>query len=539
MDKKETLKRQRRLFEFDIPTTTNLLPKNAPVVVLLDSDDDGDDIEIQEQIICPFCNLNISLLQLHERETHCDTCSAQPLINEKPVNNLKRKVISLTDYIESDPSEPPRKRTPRPRSTLPPFKKLFFGNITIVVDGFNFADDSTISQYFLSHFHSDHYIGLKKSWCQGKVYCSEITANLLIQKFKLGQDRIVVLPMDTPVWIHPTVQVICYNANHCPGAVVFLFQEFDNDRIVKRILHTGDFRSNDNLIEQINQETRPHTIDQIYLDTTYLFPGYNFPLQESVLQVTAQFAYDLYTQGTNKIFNNKQPSIFNFLRKSYNASRCLYKYLFVIGTYSIGKEKLAIAIAMKLKSKIFIPKETRKHQIIKNYLTECFPPDIITHDITQSCVHLASLSTLSSPQSIENYFKPVSHIYQEFIGFSPTGWSFNSRAKYASSQGRSDWLGYHSLEEKINICDTLLRDCDIDVMRRESVLRQYNPDSKYQVFKVPYSEHSSFKDLAKFGTSISWGDMIPTVNLHKDGKVKDMEQWFESWKKLQQKMVQS
>eukprot|EP00121_Abeoforma_whisleri_P004100 Awhi_evm1s3701 len=42
-----------------------------------------------------------------------------------------------------------------------------------------------VSLYFLSHLHADHTIGLTPSFHLGPIYCSSITKELLLEKFKV------------------------------------------------------------------------------------------------------------------------------------------------------------------------------------------------------------------------------------------------------------------------------------------------------------------------------------------------------------------
>lgn len=51
----------------------------------------------------------------------------------------------------------------------PHFKKIQHGNMTkpIIVDGFQYSSSQLSDCYFLTHFHSDHYMGLNKSFASG------------------------------------------------------------------------------------------------------------------------------------------------------------------------------------------------------------------------------------------------------------------------------------------------------------------------------------------------------------------------------------
>ena len=57
-----------------------------------------------------------------------------------------------------------------------PFYKIL-PNLSEAVDAFRYGKVDGINAYFLSHFHSDHYIGLTSSWAHGPIYCSRVTVH--------------------------------------------------------------------------------------------------------------------------------------------------------------------------------------------------------------------------------------------------------------------------------------------------------------------------------------------------------------------------
>ncbi|CVK93405.1 uncharacterized protein FMAN_02813 [Fusarium mangiferae] len=202
---------------------------------------------------------------------------------------------------------------------------------------------------FLSHVHSDHLAGIE-SLRSPFVYCSAATKEILLrlerypcrinyakgvlelrqQTFKHLRKVLKPLPLETPTSIElcpgREIQVTLFDANHCPGAVMFLV-EGDN----KAVLYTGDIRSepwfvnalsrNPNLIEYTSGIK---TIDKIYLDTSFT---------------------------ENVPFQTKAQGIAELLRK---VSQYPSDTIFHLQAWTYGYEDVWLALSKALKSKIHV-----------------------------------------------------------------------------------------------------------------------------------------------------------------------------------------
>lgn len=73
--------------------------------------------------------------------------------------------------------------------------------------------------FILSVFGS---AGLTRNFTAGLIYCSPVTAVLLKKDMGMPPEHIMPLPLDQPISIDG-VTVTPIDANHCPGAVMFLF----------------------------------------------------------------------------------------------------------------------------------------------------------------------------------------------------------------------------------------------------------------------------------------------------------------------------
>jgi DNA cross-link repair 1B protein len=79
--------------------------------------------------------------------------------------------------------------------------------------------------------------------------------------------------------------------NHCPGAVMFLFQGYFGN-----ILYTGDFRFSPEMADITSAVLRKVfagndiSVDVLYLDTTFCHPKYQFCDTRAAVEQVARFA---------------------------------------------------------------------------------------------------------------------------------------------------------------------------------------------------------------------------------------------------------
>ncbi|XP_043841384.1 DNA cross-link repair 1A protein isoform X2 [Dromiciops gliroides] len=243
-----------------------------------------------------------------------------------------------------------------------PFYKKIPGT-SFTVDAFQYGEIEGCTAYFLTHFHSDHYAGLSKK-CTFPVYCSKITSNLVKSKLCVQEQYLHPLPMDT-VCIINGIKVVLLDANHCPGAVMILFY-LPNGTVT---LHTGDFRADPSMERySLLANQKVHTL---YLDTTYCSPEYTFPSQQEVIQFAINIAFETVTLSP--------------------------RTLVVCGTYSIGKEKLFLAIADVLGSKVSMSQEKFK-------TLQCLElqevNSLITTDWSSALVHLLPMMQVNFKESL-------------------------------------------------------------------------------------------------------------------------------------------
>lgn len=531
-------------------------------------------------------------------------------INDSSRTTSKEKII-----------KPPTKITPsRTKRPIPTVKVMTFPVslkqlYQVSVDAFCYAPHETIDQYFLSHFHSDHYGGISKKWSYERVfkdntdynddsrykkiiYCTKITGRLLTLRFSIDPRFIKHLELDTRYMIRkyiddfgaqkpqdfnknhesellegslsesdqtfnlpdggimvnelqppsiPGLYITTITANHCPGSAIFLFESLSLDGKWHRILHCGDFRVNKQilchpLLSAFSTESNLLVLNKVYLDTTYMSPLYNFPKQELVCDTVSNLFHELSNEDSTSLFSTwfgalQQSRITDFLTKKPKKK----KFLILVGTYLIGKERLAMAILKRLNCLIYnlnINSRDDKMDILRSYEDEyldlVLTDDELGGENANCTVHLVPMTIVGSISELSNYFNHNNY-YQHFercVGLRPTGWSFQPRyVKMEDKQPEEPTLdtlfSIMNQSPTFSFIDDVLP--QVPTPRATNTTRDRPDQSLYRIYSVPYSEHSSFRELAYFVVFFNIGDVVPTVNISSSDSINKMMRIIKSW----------
>ncbi|KAJ5917217.1 hypothetical protein N7466_010771 [Penicillium verhagenii] len=414
-----------------------------------------------------------------------------------------------------------------------PFYKIMPG-FSITVDAFRYGAVEGCNAYFLSHFHSDHYIGLSKSWCHGPIYCSRPTGNLVRQQLRVDPKWVIDLDFETTSEVPNTggVQVTMIHANHCPGSSLFLFEKnFGSGPNARRerILHCGDFRASPdhirhpllcpNPVNPVTGKPRQQRIDTCYLDTTYLSPKYAFPSQAHVITACSELCIRLNEEtgvgvdlgkATGGLMNKFLSSVTGNERAK-ESPQAGGRLLIVIGTYSIGKERICIGIARALGSKIFAPPAKQR---ICACLEDPELSALLTTNPKEAQVHMQTLFEIR-PETLADYLDSMKPHFSRVIGFRPTGWSYRPPA------GR--------MLENPPVPTVLRGEHWRTPFTVDHLTPQRGSTRESACFGVPYSEHSSFRELTMFCCALRIGKVIPTVNVGSQKSRDNMKAWMDRW----------
>lgn len=561
------------------------------------NEDFGEDFFIDESATqsCPICNGNLTSLSMDDATRHVNSCldgNPIPLPSPKPEKPKRPPVETQAAEISKRFA---RAAIPRPGQASPfqlengtkacsaksafselmsnkaedsawaaaaaaenasrgrpayertcPFYKIIPG-FNICVDAFRYGAVKGCKAYFLSHFHSDHYIGLTANWTHGPIYCSKVTGSLVKQQLRTAAKWVVEMEFEKSYDIPGTdgATVVMIAANHCPGSSLFLFQkpaETGPKRRGKRILHCGDFRAcpshvnhplmRPDVKDELTGKLSQQVIDICYLDTTYLNPRYSFPPQDDVVKACADLCASLSpdpnckddvwekgakeegTRAVSKYFQREKQSGES---KDLPKSKLTSRLLIICGTYSIGKERICVAIAKALKTKIYA--NPGKMRICKQ-LDDPELSDLLTSDPIEAQVHMQSLMEIRA-ETLQEYLNGYKPHFSRIVGFRPTGWT------YRPPNGKQ--ITANTSPSTISTQQLLHGRSWRTRFAYKDFVAQRGSTKEAMCFGVPYSEHSSFRELAMFIMSLRIDKVIPTVNVGSEQSRKRMKGWLDRW----------
>ena len=350
------------------------------------------------------------------------------------------------------------------------------------------------------------------------------------------------------------VQVTMIPANHCPGSSLYLFEKVigkGKTPKVQRVLHCGDFRAcpahvqhpllRPDVVDVITgKNVRQQRLDVCYLDTTYLTPKYAFPSQEEVIKACADMCVSLSKEridesddwettkkqragsgmvkfvrkdnGLIKEENNDDGEVDAMtLSNQHSGKRTRGRLLVICGTYSIGKERICLGIARALNCKIYAPPNKQK---ICAALEDSELSARLTSDPLEAQVHMQMIMEIRA-ETLADYLTQYRPHFSRIVGFRPSGWNYrppNSRfteSPLVTTVLHSDnWKSRYSMSE---------------------LVPQRGSTREASCFGVPYSEHSSFRELTMFCCALRIDKIIPTVNVGSAKSREKMKMWCEKW----------
>lgn len=309
--------------------------------------------------------------------------------------NLDKQLIAVaSDESDGENGTDEDKKNVKKKKICPAYK-IIEGSL-FAVDAFRYGEISYVEHYFLTHFHADHYIGLRKKF-NHKLYLSKITYLLVRVFIKVPDEFMYIVQVDIPFYIG-NVKITPMDANHCPGALLFLFQ-FPSGR---NVLHTGDFRANDEMVEKL--ERWNVKLDLVYLDTTYLHSKRRMPPQDESIEYLLEHV------------------------RRYLEDNIGEKFLIVVGAYLIGKEKVWMSIAREFNFKVYLEKERLK--AFKEICT-CSPEHFhiyknhVTEHLDEADMRVVNMIQLSYP-NLRDFLSENQDSFNTLLGVVASGWQNQS-----------------------------------------------------------------------------------------------------------------
>ncbi|GAB2232084.1 hypothetical protein Droror1_Dr00011106 [Drosera rotundifolia] len=157
------------------------------------------------------------------------------------------------------------------------------------VDTWTPSSSSLKRHRFLTHAHKDHCAGIV-THASFPVYCTAVTRSIVMGYYPtLEEELFVGIEVGEEIVVDDGdggFRVTAFDANHCPGALMFLFEgKFGN------ILHTGDCRLTLDCLQKLPQkylgrkDKKPKCrFDYVFLDCTFGKIPLQMPSKHSALR---------------------------------------------------------------------------------------------------------------------------------------------------------------------------------------------------------------------------------------------------------------
>ncbi|KAG2147457.1 beta-lactamase-like protein [Suillus bovinus] len=280
---------------------------------------------------------------------------------------------------------------------------------------------NTPALHLLTHSHTDHILGLSSKSFASRVVCSPDTKEMLLrhevhlERTKkdsgevatrtfahlkaeggaLSRDLLHAVPLNTPTEFElsttETVTITLIDANHCPGAAMFLIEGPRGT-----ILHTGDVRAEHWLLESLtrNPFLQPYipdteedlrvlvarggqttsltkTLNAIYLDTACMLRGTVVPTKENavkgLVELIALFDKDTY---------------------------------FFVNSWTWGYEDVLKGIARAFQCQIHVD---RYKYAVYTHISDPFLRTLVTRDVTSTRFHACERFERCSFVNVPNF----------------------------------------------------------------------------------------------------------------------------------------
>ncbi|KAL0044725.1 hypothetical protein WJX82_006937 [Trebouxia sp. C0006] len=358
--------------------------------------------------------------------------------------------------------------------------------------------------------------GLRGSF-QGPIYCSEITRVLLRRKWP-ELPSVKPLPLLETVSVRLNCQaafsVTTFQASHCPGSVMFLFET-----AFQRILHTGDFRLGDQERRAMIQHPAmlSAAINLLFLDNTYCNPRFDFPCRTSAISTIID---TIQQHSTMRI---------------------------LVGIDLVGKEDMLVAIASVTGEKVGID-----HNRLMTVVAAGFDARHFTLDLASGqhfalprwmvcCKLLAKLNRTTPTLGIKLSGSACLHTSAPADLDRP---SFQAGSSAASRQTRQlphslqktqtnqAPIGPKPPEDSLQYFANFVCSHDAKGFRaalnRSSAVTALEQEQAQQLMKlVPYSDHSSFPELESFVAFVRPQAVVPIVkSTYNQGFLTDPKEHF-------------